>query len=103
MRRGEDMSSKKCIFPKAILGSIVVTLVLTGTTFGIGDASGSTQPLEFSKLSIEKQRAIGIRVEPPPISQRDAPYSTPMYYLFDKGYTDGINKELITDRNHPDW
>jgi len=72
-----------------------------------GCGTGS-KPIAFSELPLVKQRAIEERVAPPPVAQRDAPYSTPMYYLFSKGYQDGVGAavgkgNLVLDRNRPDW
>lgn len=66
-------------------------------------AEEAKRPLKFSELPIEKRREIEHQIEPPPLAERDAPYSTPMYYLMDKGYYDGINNEILLDRNRPDW
>lgn len=57
----------------------------------------------FSDLSPERQQSILKKIEPPPLPQREVPYSTPMYYLLAKGFTDGANGELVLDRNRPDW
>ncbi len=62
----------------------------------------------FSQLPLTEQRKIILNVAPPPIAERDNPYSTPMYYLLSKGYRDGIGSmsgkgNLILDRNRPDW
>jgi hypothetical protein len=54
------------------------------------DQEPSTSPPAFSDLSPEQKRIILHKVAPPPVAQRDAPYSTPMYYLPYKGYQAGF-------------
>jgi hypothetical protein len=61
------------------------------------------RPLAFSQLSIERQAAIERRLARAPVAERDAPYSTPMYYLLHKGFKDGIDGELFLESNRPDW
>ena len=70
---------------------------------GSARAAEGTRPLGLSELPIEQQRQIEQRVAPPPTAERDAPYSTPMYYLMHKGFSDGPHGELLLDRNRPDW
>jgi len=82
----------------------MVTLALCfGCLVGSANAEEQQRPLGLSELPIQQQRQIELRIEPPPLAERDAPYSTPMYYLMHKGYYDGINKEVFLDRNRPDW
>ena len=62
----------------------------------------------FSQLPLSQQRAILNKVAAPDIVDRDAPYSTPMYYLLCAGYRDGVGAmvgkgNLVLDRNRPDW
>lgn len=71
--------------------------------FAPAHAEQQQRPLGLSELPIDRQRQIEQRIEPPPLAERDAPYSTPMYYLMHKGYYDGINKQILLDRNRPDW
>lgn len=61
------------------------------------------KPAGFSQLPAERRAAILKRVEPPPLAEREAPYSTPMYYLLAKGFQDGPKNELKLERNRPDW
>jgi hypothetical protein len=69
-----------------------------------GEARGaSKRPLGLSELPAETRAAAARRVAPPPLAEREAPYSTPMYYLLTKGFADGPNNELKLDRNRPDW
>jgi hypothetical protein len=81
---------------------VLTAVVLAALTAAVG-ADEPAKPSGFSDLPIEQRRMIEERVAPPPLSQRDAPYSTPMYYLMYKGYSDGPNGELLLDRNRPDW
>ncbi|MDC0936136.1 hypothetical protein OAS39_07600 [Pirellulales bacterium] len=74
-----------------------------GCLIGSARAAEGPSPLGFSELPIEQQRQIEQRVAPPPTAERDAPYSTPMYYLMYKGFSDGPHGELLLDRNRPDW
>jgi len=67
------------------------------------NAEEQQRPLGLSELPTARQREIEQRIEPPPLAERDAPYSTPMYYLMHKGFSDGINNEILLDRNRPDW
>lgn len=78
----------------------------------------------FSSLPAENQYAIRAMVEPPPLSHRYGPYSTPNYYLVEEGYDyDGTldheptkrtyksvqdkvgpdHGSWVVDRNRPDW
>lgn len=77
--------------------------LLWGFLAGPVSAEEGKRPLLYSQLPIEKQREIEQRVEPPPLAERDAPYSTPMYYLMHKGYYAGVNDEVLLERNRPDW
>jgi hypothetical protein len=66
------------------------------------------EELGFSQLPVKQQHEILLKVAPPAITERDNPYSTPMYYLFCKGYQDGVGAmvgkgNLVLDRNRPDW
>lgn len=70
--------------------------------FGMGWTEPAPEKL-FSELPPERQRKMLESVQPPPLAERDNPYSTPMYYLFAKGYADGIGDSLVLDRNRPDW
>jgi hypothetical protein len=66
------------------------------------------ETIGFSQLPLAQQRTILDKVAPPKISERDVPYSTPMYYLLCEGYQDGVGAmlgrgNLVLDRNRPDW
>ena len=80
----------------------VTTAVSLACLLGLQPAAGE-RAVGFSQLPAERRAAILKRVEAPPTAQRDAPYSTPMYYLLAKGFQDGPNNELKLDRNRPDW
>lgn len=82
---------------------MVAQVLCFGCLVSLANANEQKRPLGFSELPIEKQREIEHRIEAPPLAERDAPYSTPMYYLMHKGYYDGINNEILLDRNRPDW
>lgn len=79
---------------------------------------------QFADLSPAKQQEIQSACKPPDLSERDGPYSTPMYYLMHKGYayegdwdadSDSRCYEKLKgqrgkewgnwtlDRNRPDW
>jgi hypothetical protein len=67
----------------------------------------SKKPAGFHHLPLKQQRTITDALAPPPICERDNPYSTPMYYLLAKGYRDGVGSmsdggNLVLDRNRPD-
>ncbi|HEX7009478.1 MAG TPA: hypothetical protein VF184_05820 [Phycisphaeraceae bacterium] len=66
-------------------------------------ANAGKRPLMFSELPADQQAQILGAVAPPPLPQREAPYSTPMYYLLAKGFGAGANGELRLERNRPDW
>ena len=73
-------------------------------------ANTNAEPVPFSQLPIERQRQIEKHLTPPPVHQRDVPYSTPMYYLMHKGYQDGIGSmsnegkgTFSLKTNRPDW
>jgi hypothetical protein len=73
-----------------------------------GYSDSGKETIGFSQLPLEQQRQILIKVAPPAIAERDAPYSTPMYYLLAEGYQDGVGAmvgkgNLVLDRNRPDW
>lgn len=67
----------------------------------------------YSSLPAERRLGIERRVAPPPISERDAPFATPMHYLLRRGYRDGYRVPrgsdipdrpyFVLDRNRPDW
>lgn len=82
---------------------LVAYSIVIGYTVGLAKAEDQKRPLGFSELPVERRREIERQIEPPPLAERDAPYSTPMYYLMRKGYYDGINNEILLDRNRPDW
>lgn len=81
----------------------VAIVACFASLIGSASAAEGASPLGFSELPIEQQRQIEQRVAPPPTPERDAPYSTPMYYLMYKGFSDGPKSELQLDRNRPDW
>ena len=71
-------------------GSFSVFLYFTLILGILLNTKTNAEPMPFSQLPIERQRQIEKHLAPPPINQRDVPYSTPMYYLLHKGYQDGI-------------
>jgi hypothetical protein len=90
--------------------SIFVSLILMLwiVPYAYSQTNGIKKGIKFSELPLLKQRAIIDRVAPPKIHERDAPYSTPMYYLLSEGYRDGVGSmsgkgNLVLDRNRPDW
>lgn len=86
-----------------LCGFVVILAVCFSCFASSSVAEEQKRPLGFSELPIEKRREIEKRVEAPPLAERDTPYSTPMYYLMHKGYYDGINNEILLERNRPDW
>jgi hypothetical protein len=91
-------------------GAFLVFLYLLIIVGVIPGTNVNAEPMAFSQLSIQQQRQVEMRLAPPPISQRDVPYSTPMYYLFHKGFQAGIgsafperNGTFSLKANRPDW
>jgi len=87
----------------------VLSLLIGSTGYG---TDACNEGVAFSQLPLAKQRLIMDRIAPPPIAQRDAPYSTTMVYLLAKGYQDGYGSQetgsaktaqFVLDRNRPDW
>jgi len=71
-------------------------------------AEQNSNAVPFSELPVARQHEILRRVAPPVLTERKNPYSTPMYYLFAKGYQDGVGSHVGTgplelERNRPDW
>lgn len=87
-------------FRHAAIGRAVAAWIVGCPAISAGAAGPGTL---FHDLPVARQRAIETRVEPPPLRERDNPYSTPMYYLMARGFSDGIHDELLLDRNRPDW
>jgi hypothetical protein len=73
------------------------------------EASDIRRGIPYSFLKPDIKRAIERRVEPLPLCERDNPFSTPMYHLLSKGFTDGLRglppgqEQLRLTRNRPDW
>lgn len=98
------MNCQSFLLSRVLASRCVVSLALSFCClFAPANAEQQQRPLGLSELPINRQRQIEQRIEPPPLAERDAPYSTPMYYLMHKGYYDGINKQILLDRNRPDW
>lgn len=67
--------------PMRCLASIVAALVVTSVA-----AADADNFAPFSKLPPNRQEALRRLVAPPPLAQRNGPYSTPRYYLMYRGY-----------------
>lgn len=100
-------------------GLLTIVVVLMGCATAMAQSGPA-----FSSLEAARQNELRRLAEPPPPAQRSGPYSTPMYYLMNQGYSyrggldhppekrtykrlrgewgpDYGNWDL--DRNRPDW
>ena len=59
--------------------------------------------VDYSDLPPDRQFRIRQKVSAPPLSSRDAPYATPMYYLMHQGFSDGDGQQLQLRQNRPHW
>lgn len=106
--------------PMRCLASMVAALLATAVTA----AAAADSFAAFSELPPDRQEALRRLVAPPPLAQRNGPYSIPQYYLMYRGYkyeghldADPANRtykevagqpgpsygQWALDRNRPDW
>jgi hypothetical protein len=92
----------KVSFTRHFTAIATAIVFLGGTNMSTAGNTENNGPA-YSSLPANKRQAIEKRIAPPEISKRDAPFSTPMYYLLRKGYRDGRKKEFVLKRSRPDW
>jgi len=94
----DDASGHKSLSIGQIVLALSFAILWAGVT-----ALPAKNVVHYSDLSPDRQAAIRAKISVPPLSARDAPYSTPMYYLMHQGFTDGDRQQLRLQRNRPDW